>query len=108
MKNAMEGRYKGSREDEQETNPTNPSRFSLSNALVRPKAKADRRAAWCEGQKPIFRALRGSPPQGSCDFNLLERISKGLGNSEDGTHCAAFRDISIAGLGTGHRRIQQS
>lgn len=57
-------------------------------------------------KNPFARALRESPLQGSCDFGLIECISKWLENSEDGTHCTGFRDISIAGLGTRHRRIQ--
>lgn len=51
-------------------------------------------------------ALRDSTLQGSCDLDLIESISKWLEKSEDGTHCNAFRDISIAGLRTRHQRIQ--
>lgn len=77
--------------------------------VVGPKAKADIRAAWCEGEKPTAaydRALRESTLQESCDLDLIESISKWLEKSEDGTHCNGFRDISIAGLRTRHQRIQ--
>lgn len=52
------------------------------------------------------RALTESTPQGSCDSDLIEIISKWLEKSEDSAHCNGFRDISIAGLRTRHQRIQ--
>jgi len=78
-------------------------------ALVGPKAKADIKAAWCEGEQLLAtydRALRDSTLRGSRDLDLIESISKWLEKSEDGTCCNGFRDISIAGLRTRHQRIQ--